>query len=365
MRKGYTTGTCAQAAAKACMLMLTSGRTPEQVEVETASGVKLTLNIVGQSLSDGLARCGVIKDAGDDPDVTHGTEIYAEVRLSHGQGVEVKGGTGVGRVTRPGLPLPPGEWAINPVPRSMIVRDAGALLPPGTRAEVTIVVPDGERLAAKTFNPRLGIVGGISILGTTGIVEPRSVEAYKVSLSLEIKVARAGGHKRLSLCSGRIGEALSRGALGFPQEAIIIVGDHVGFALEECRRWGVEEVLLVGHIGKLAKVAAGLMNTHHQSGDARLETIAACAALCGATRRVVSQVMALDAAEAAVDILRRESLEATFDEVARRVVWRIGMLVGPSVRLGCLILNLKGEVLGKCLGKSFTLSGWGLETRAT
>jgi cobalt-precorrin-5B (C1)-methyltransferase len=365
LRKGYTTGTCAQAAALAATLMLTTGKVVEQIEVETPSGVKLTLGIIGQSLSDGLVRCGVIKDAGDDPDVTHGAEIYAEVRLLRGQGVEIKGGTGVGRVTKPGLPLPPGEWAINPVPRSMIARDVGRLLPPGTMAEVTIAVPDGEKLAAKTYNPRLGIVGGISILGTTGIVEPRSVEAYKVSLSLEIRVAQACGHKKLSLCSGRIGEALSRGALGFPQEAIVIVGDQVGFALEECRRWGVEEVLLVGHIGKLAKVAAGMMNTHHHFGDARLETIAACAALCGATREVVSRVMAQDAAEAAVDILRRESLEATFDEVARRVVWRVGMLVGPSLRMDCLILNLKGEVLGKCLGKSCTLSASGLETRAT
>ncbi|MDP2953413.1 MAG: cobalt-precorrin-5B (C(1))-methyltransferase CbiD [Chloroflexota bacterium] len=349
LRKGYTTGTCAQAAARAAMLMLTTGKRVEQVEVETPLGVRLTLGTMGQSLGDGVARCGVVKDAGDDPDVTHGAEIYAEVRLSPGQGVEIKGGTGVGRVTRPGLALPPGEWAINPVPRRMIARDVGRLLPPGLKAEVTIAVPEGEKLAARTFNPRLGIVGGISILGTTGIVEPRSVDAYKDTLSLEIKVAQASGHLRLSLCSGRLGEALSREALGFAQESIVIVGDHVGFALEECRRWGVEEVLLVGHIGKLAKVAAGLMNTHHSFGDARMETIAACAALCGAGPGVVAQVLAQDTAEAAAAILGQDSLGATFDEIARRVVKRAGLLVGPSLRLGCIILNLEGQVLGKCL----------------
>lgn len=349
LRKGYTTGTCAQAAAKGAMLMLTSKEVVERVEVETPSGVRLTLGLIEPSWGDNWARCGVIKDAGDDPDVTHGHAIHAEVKLSPGEGVEIQGGVGVGKVTKPGLAVPPGEWAINPVPRRMIAQEVAALLPPGLKALVTIHVPEGEKLAPRTFNPRLGIVGGISILGTTGIVEPRSVDAYKDSLSLEIKVARASGHRRLSLCSGRLGEALSRDVLGFPPEAIIIVGDPVGFAVGECQRWGVEEVLLVGHIGKLAKVAAGIMDTHHRFGDARLETIAACAALCGASPAVVAQVLAQDTAEAAVDILARESLQATFDEIAKRVVWRLKLLPGLSLKLGCLILDLKGKVLGKCL----------------
>lgn len=349
LRTGYTTGTCAQAAAKAATAMLTTGKKLDKIEVETASGVKLVLGLIGQSVGNGVARCGVVKDAGDDPDVTNGAEIYAEVRLLPGQGVDIKGGKGVGLVTKPGLAIPPGDWAINPVPRRMIARDVGQYLPPHLKAEVTIVVPEGEKLAQRTYNPRLGIVGGISILGTSGIVEPRSVEAYKTSLSLEIKVAQATGHEKLSICSGHLGEALSRNVLGFPREAIILVGDHVGFALEECRRWGITEALLIGHIGKLSKVAAGLMNTHYQFGDARLETIAACAAVCGASTELVASILAQNSAEAASEVLRQASLSSVFDEIARRVVWRASLLVGPSLRLGCYILNLKGEVLGRCL----------------
>ncbi|MDP2744197.1 MAG: cobalt-precorrin-5B (C(1))-methyltransferase CbiD [Dehalococcoidia bacterium] len=355
LKKGYTTGTCAQAAARAAMLMLTSGKPVSEVEVETASGVRLKLGVIpmqsGQAQdAGGFARCGVIKDSGDDPDVTDGAEIYAEVKLvPGGEGVRILGGRGVGTVTKPGLPVPPGEPAINPVPRRMISAEVAALLPKDCGAEVTITVPDGERLAAMTFNPRLGIVGGISILGTSGIVEPRSEEAYRATLSLQVKVAKAAGLRKVALCPGYLGERFCSRDLGMPEDAIIRVGDHVGFALGECAKSGVEQVLLVGHVGKLVKIAVGIFNTHHTMGDARMETIAACAALCGAGQSVVKEIMAQDTAEATVAILRQHGLMAVFDSIAERVVQRASRLV-QSRRVGieCVILDLKGEVLGRC-----------------
>ncbi|MBM2830960.1 MAG: cbiD [Dehalococcoidia bacterium] len=345
--------------------MLTSGKPVAEVEVETASGVRLKLGVIGQAPSTGsgqafqqaqdaggFARCGVIKDSGDDPDVTDGTEIYAEVRLiPGGEGIRILGGRGVGTVTKPGLPVPPGEPAINPGPRRMIAQEVAALLPLLQRdcgAEVTISVPDGERLAAMTYNPRLGIVGGISILGTSGIVEPRSEEAYRATLSLQVKVARAAGLRKVALCPGYLGERFCNRELGMPEDAIIRVGDHVGFALGECAKSGVEEVLLVGHLGKLVKVAVGIFNTHHTMGDARMETIAAYAALCGAGQDVVKEIMAQDTAEATVAILRQHDLMAVFDRITEAVARRASRLANGVLAVECVILDLKGEVLGRC-----------------
>jgi cobalt-precorrin-5B (C1)-methyltransferase len=351
LRKGYTTGTCAQAAAKAAMVMLGTGKPVSEIEVETASGSRLKLGVIGQELGRDFARCGVIKDAGDDHDVTHGAEIYAEVRLSPGEGIQLRGGRGIGTVTKPGLAVPPGEPAINPVPRQMILREVAAYLPPGKKVEVTIVVPQGKHLAAKTYNARVGVVGGISILGTSGIVEPRSLEAYKATLALQVKVARASGLRRLALCPGYVGERLCIQTLGIPGEAIIRTGDQVGFTLEECRQSGVEEVLLVGHLGKLVKVAVGIFNTHHSMGDARLETIASYATLQGASREVVGEIMAQDSAEATVSILRKNQLTPVFDQIAERVVERASKLVADGLKVECILLDLRGEVLGQCRQK--------------
>ncbi|MFQ5827178.1 MAG: cobalt-precorrin-5B (C(1))-methyltransferase CbiD, partial [Dehalococcoidia bacterium] len=214
--------------------------------------------------------------------------------------------------------------------------------------EVTIVVPNGERLAAKTYNARVGVVGGISILGTSGIVEPRSLEAYKATLALQVKVARACGLKRLALCPGYLGERFCIQTLGLPGEAIIRTGDQIGFTLEECRQNGVEVVLLVGHLGKLVKVAAGIFNTHHSMGDARLETIASYAALHGAGRDMVEEIMAQDSAEATVAILRRHQLTPIFDQIAERAAERASQLVAGGLGVECILLDLKGEVLGQC-----------------
>lgn len=346
LRKGYTTGTCAQAGAKAAALMLLTKELQDRVEVQTPSGVRLSLPVVAPEIGEDYARCGVVKDSGDDPDATHGVMICATVRFSGTRGVTIKGGKGVGLVTKPGLAIPVGEHAINPTPREMIHREVGRLLPENQGMEVMITVPNGEALAEKTFNPRLGILGGISILGTTGIVEPKSIDAYTTSLSLELDVLRASGSAKAALVLGYVGERFCKKALHLPDNSFVKIGDHVGFMLEQCEKKGIKEVLLVGHIGKLVKVANGQFNTHYRFGDRRIETIAHHARRCGAGPEVIEAILQETTAEATIGILREKGLVKVFDEIAREVVLKARKLVEGKLRVRCILLSLKGEVLG-------------------
>lgn len=346
LRKGYTTGTCAQGAAKAAALMLLTGRLQDRVEVETPSGVRLHLPVVDPEIGDGYSRCGVVKDSGDDPDTTHGAKICATVKFSPDSGVTIRGGKGVGVVTRPGLAIPVGEYAINPTPREMILREVSQLLPEDQGLEVTIWVPNGKELAKRTFNPKLGILGGISIIGTTGIVEPKSIDAYKASLSLQLDVLRATGYRKATLVLGYVGERYCKSVLGLPDDSVIKIGDHVGFMLEQCVKKGMEEVLLIGHIGKLVKVAGGQFDTHYRYGDRRMETIADYAAQDGASREIIETILQEKTAEATIRILRENGLMGIFDQIAQEVVSRANEFLKERLNMRCIILSLAGEVLG-------------------
>lgn len=367
LKTGFTTGTCAQAAAKGAAIMLTTQRLIKMVEVETPSGIKLDLKLIDQEIGEDFARCGIVKDAGADPDVTDGAKIYAQVRFSNKKGVTITGGEGVGKVSKPGLAVAVGDYAINPVPRQMIIKEVTSYLPrlcpPGRGLpkdrpppqnfccgdrglEVTISVPRGAELAKHTFNPRLGIVGGISIIGTTGIVEPKSTDAYKTSLSLQLDVLKATGYKKATLVLGYVGEKFCKEVLKLSDDSIIKIGDHIGFMLKECVKKEITEILLIGHIGKLAKVAAGLFNTHSKFGDARLETIAAYAASCGAKSKLVNKILKLRLAEEAIEILKKNNLMLTFDKIARRVVERSDEYCEGKLKVTCILLSLKGEILG-------------------
>jgi cobalt-precorrin-5B (C1)-methyltransferase len=346
LRKGYTTGSCAQGAAKASTLMLLTGKPLDWVEVETPSRMKLHLPVIDPEIGDRYASCGVVKDSGDDPDITHGAKIYATVRISDRRGVTIRGGKGVGIVTKPGLAVPVGEYAINPIPREMILREVFRLLPEDQGLEVIISVPDGEALAERTFNPRLGIIGGISILGTTGIVVPRSFDAYKTSLSLQLDVLKATGYSKVTLVLGYVGERFCKKSLRLPDDSIIKIGDHVGFMLEQCEKKGIKEVLLIGHIGKLVKVASGQFNTHYRFGDRRIETIAHHALRCGASQEITEEILQKTTAEATISILKENGLMRVFDDIAREVVLRAKNLVGGKLKIHCILLSLEGEVLG-------------------
>jgi cobalt-precorrin-5B (C1)-methyltransferase len=268
------------------------------------------------------------------------------VRFCSKLGVTIRGGEGVGVVTKPGLAVPVGEYAINPTPREMIRKEVSQFLPRDIGLEVIISLPQGEELAKQTFNPRLGIRGGISILGTTGIVEPKSMEAYKTSLSLQLDVLKATGYGKATLVLGYVGERFCKTVLGLPDDSIIKIGDHVGFMLEQCARKKIEEVVLIGHIGKLVKVANGQFNTHSQSGDRRIDTIAHFATRGGADRGTIEAILQETTAEATVEILRGKGLMNIFDHIAQQVVSQANEFASEKLKLSCIILSLGGEVLG-------------------
>jgi cobalt-precorrin-5B (C1)-methyltransferase len=318
----------------------------DEVELETPLGTKLLLPVIDTELGDQYARCGVVKDSGDDLDVTDGARIYATVRLSDTPGVTVRGGKGVGIVTKPGLAVPVGEHAINPTPREMILRDVSSLLPKGQGAEVTITVPEGEALAQKTYNPRLGIKGGISIIGTTGIVEPKSINAYRASLSLQLDVLRAQGMDNVTLVLGYVGEQFCKKVLHLREDSIVKIGDHVGYMLDQCGEKGFKDVLLIGHIGKLVKVAGGQFNTHFRFGDRRIEIIADHARRCGVDQKIIEAILRNETAEATIDLLREHGMMKVFQAIAEEVASKVKHRAGQKFKIRCILLSLKGEVLG-------------------
>lgn len=332
LRRGFTTGSCAAAAAAAAARLLLTGEPSLQVTVTAPGGEELTLPVEASRLEKGTASCGVRKDAGDDPDVTHGLVVFADVAAVPGDGgveVSIRGGEGVGTVTLPGLDQPVGEAAINRGPRRMITQAvrkeaeragfAGAL-------QVTIRVPGGEKTAEKTFNPRLGILGGISILGTTGVVEPMSEAAYIATIRAELSVLAAGGARRALLTPGSYGRDFLAGMEGVPDRLAVKCANFLGEAVDAAVELGFTELLLVGHLGKLVKLAGGMLNTHSRYGDCRLELMAAHAALAGAGREVIRELMAAPTTVRGGEILKEagllppvmESLGGKIEEALRR-----------------------------------------------
>jgi cobalt-precorrin-5B (C1)-methyltransferase len=312
LRYGFTTGTAATAAALAAVRWLL-GRPCRTVTVELPEGRRLPLPVAGvHSLEKGNAEgaeAWVIKDGGDDPDVTSGLAIVASVRLLDEERIEIRGGEGVGVVTKKGLPVPVGEPAINPGPRAMLVRNLAAELGPGRGVVVTVSVPEGRAVAARTYNPRLGVEGGISILGTRGIVVPMSEEALVATIFTELDVLAASGRTACCLVPGNYGEATAR-KLGVPAEALVKTSNFLGYSLEKLSRMGeegkggrIDHLLLVGQVGKLLKVAGGSLHTSSRYSDGRLETLASCAVLAGRSREEVAAILEANTADEAVNAL--------------------------------------------------------------
>lgn len=275
LRHGYTTGACAAAAAKGAALLLRDRQSSVTVTITLPNGEGAEFRLHQQDLGANAATCSVIKDAGDDPDITNGAEIVATVELvPGGEGVAIAGGTGVGRITKPGLAVPVGEWAINPVPRQMIEAAVRCVFPGPSPVRVTITIPDGAELAKKTLNARLGIIGGLSILGTTGIVRPISAQAWTDTIDSAIDVALACGSRTVVLSTGRTSEMIAQKRLPLPDEAFVMMGDHVGHALASCARKGVPEVVLACQFAKLLKIACGHGQTHVASSELDLKVLA-------------------------------------------------------------------------------------------
>lgn len=320
LRCGYTTGTCAAGAARAAAEALLRGSFPAQLLVETPAGIPVCLEPEAQSRGAGWAACGIRKDAGDDCDVTDGALIVATVYRIE-SGIEIDGGQGVGRITRPGLNQPVGAAAINRVPRQMIeaqVRQALAEAGASCGLRVVISVPEGEKLAARTFNPRLGIRGGISILGSTGIVRPMSRQALVDTTRAEMEVHRAEGVRDLLMAPGNYGADFAEHTLGLDMSRAVQCSNYIGEALDSAVNLGFSSVLLVGHIGKLCKLAAGIMDTHSRTADGRREVFVTHGALCGADGALLRQLYDAATTDAALDLLCQAGLgQAVLDSILR------------------------------------------------
>ena len=323
LRLGYTTGSCAAAAAKAAAWMLLSGSKKESIHLLTPKGMELTLAVEDIHLSPNCVRCAIRKDSGDDPDITRDTLIYAEVRKTETVGIVIDGGQGVGRVTMPGLDQPVGAAAINSVPRRMIqenVEEVCGLFGYIGGLYVVISVPEGEALAKKTFNPRLGIEGGISILGTTGIVEPMSEQALVDTIHVELRQRREGGADYVLLAPGNYGADYIKGVMGIDPATAVMTSNFIGDTMEMCRELGFRGALLIGHIGKLVKLAGGMWNTHSRYGDCRMDILTACAAAEGLGAAAAEELLRCATCDDALRILQEQGLyEAVLHRLAGRI----------------------------------------------
>ncbi len=308
LRMGYTTGTTATVASVAAGRMLLTGERVTEAKVTLPQGEEAILEIAGYRVLEDSCTCVVLKDGGDDPDITHGAEIHAKVSLRN-EGIEITGGTGVGIVTTDGMRCPKGEYAINPVPRKMIKENLEALskeLDYGGGFSVEISVPEGEKLAKQTYNPRLGVIGGISILGTTGIVWPMSEKALVDTIKVELDRKFSDNPDSVIIAPGNYGQDYCKNNLGIDINDAVKISNFLGEALDYISYKGFKNVLLVGHTGKLIKVAGGIMNTHSSYGDCRMEIISAYVALLGGSSGTVERILDCVTTDQAMDIVRNE-----------------------------------------------------------
>ncbi|MBI5892679.1 MAG: cobalt-precorrin-5B (C(1))-methyltransferase [Deltaproteobacteria bacterium] len=387
LRKGFTTGACAAAASKAAAIAFLTKKKVKDVQITLPIGKTITLPVHKCKIEKDKATASIIKDAGDDPDVTNGAEIIAEVFTSASSKVKsqksklrkafqftanslqftVFGGKGIGIVTKPGLAISVGEPAINPVPRKMIedaIREAitnyelritnlkSRIISPKSQISVVISVSNGEEIAKKTMNPRLGIIGGISILGTTGIVEPLSLSAYRHSITCAMDVAIAAGCKELVFSTGRSSEKTAEKELNLPQEAFILVGDHMGFALKQARGrrevgWAaptntLHKITIAGQFGKFSKLAAGHFETHCSDSSVELEFLAGLAKKAGAKKNIIEDIKNANTARQVFFILKENGLEKVFKMVCEKVKENSSKIA--DIKIGCILVGYEGEV---------------------
>ena len=323
MRFGYTTGSCAAAACKGAAEILLGGVMQKAVTLMTPKGILLTLELKDIRIEGNQVTCAIQKDAGDDPDTTNGILVYATVQKTKEPGIILDGGVGVGRVTKAGLSQKIGEAAINPVPKAMILREATEIAEKYDYEgglKIIISVPEGVEIAKKTFNPRLGIVGGISILGTSGIVEPMSEAALVQSINVEMKQHFSQGEEYLLVTPGNYGADYLREHMDLPYEKNIKCSNYVGETIDMAIDMGVKGILFIAHIGKFVKVAAGIMNTHSHSADARMEVLASNAIRAGASLECAKEILNASTTDEAIDILEKyQILQKTMKEILDRI----------------------------------------------
>ena len=371
MRRGYTTGSCAAAASKAAAVMLLSGEETDSIRLDTPKGITLTLDVLDILRGPGFVRCAIRKDSGDDPDDTNGTLIYATVSDKNSkipgeepvmqpqipsveqldEKVEIWGGIGVGKVTKPGLACKVGGPAINPVPRKMITQEVLAAMDrygfEGT-LRVVISIPDGAAIAPKTFNPRLGIEGGISVLGTSGIVEPMSDRALIDTMYTEMNSRKAAGCKDLLVFFGNYGADFTRDEMKIDISTAVTCSNFVGELLDYAVLKGFESVLIIGHSGKLIKLAQGVMNTHSKYADCRSEFLALQALFHGAAPEIGKEIYQALTTDEMTKILKREGLfETVMEEAVKKIDFYMQKRVHGKVKTGAILFSNVYGLLGK------------------
>ncbi|TQQ83206.1 cobalamin biosynthesis protein CbiD [Peptacetobacter hominis] len=383
-RRGYTTGSCATAASKAAVYMLLSQKKTDSINIDTPKGIPLSIDIHDISISENRVSCSVIKDGGDDIDATNGMKIYADAefvekespgkiveksktadkdriidennnRITYketfsfeGEGFAVFSGEGIGIITRKGLSHEPGYPAINPVPQKMISKEVSSILSANERfIKITLSAPEGKKIAEKTFNPRLGIEGGISIIGTTGIVEPMSDEGWKKSLSLELNMKRELGMDSIIMVPGNHGEAFIRENTGKELSCVVRTSNFIGYMLMEAKRMGFKNILLAGHIGKFVKLSAGIFNTHSRNADARSEILVSNLALEGADIEILKKVDSCLTAEEAVAIIKEYGYDRVFDNIAEKCRKRAMQYTDGEINIGVFVFDMEKNILGK------------------
>ncbi|MGM9626543.1 MAG: cobalt-precorrin-5B (C(1))-methyltransferase CbiD [Faecousia sp.] len=351
LRLGYTTGSCAAAAAKAAAWMLLTGQRKERIQIQTPKGIPLDLPVLDICVESDRVSCAIEKDGGDDPDVTKGMHITAEVSRTEESGIHIDGGQGVGRVTKPGLDQPVGNAAINSVPRQMIrenLEEVCRIADYRGGLAVVISAPGGDEIAKQTFNPRLGIEDGISILGTTGIVEPMSEQALVDTIRVELRQRKINGAQYVLLTPGNYGSDFIKESLLLDPARGVLVSNYIGDALDICRELGFRGILLVGHIGKLVKVAGGMFNTHSKYGDCRMDILTAQAACCGLTPAGAKEMLGCVTCDDGLRILQAQGIyEQTLEQLTERIRRLLDIRVGGALETGVILFSKVYGLLGK------------------
>lgn len=378
-RRGYTTGSCATAVSKAAVYMLLTNEKIDTVNIDTPKGIYLSIPVVSSEIKKNedtgefYSICSVEKDGGDDIDATNGIEIFAKATWVYedeidkseknfsfeGDGFCVFSGDGVGIITKKGLSIEPGRPAINPVPQKMIAKEVESVLKASEESilknnsnerkriiKITIFIPKGEEVSNKTFNPRLGIVGGISIIGTSGIVEPMSDDGWKKSLSIELNMKKELGMDKIILVPGNHGESFISDRIG-ENSSIVRTSNFLGYMLMEAKRMGFKKILLAGHIGKFIKLSAGIFNTHSKVADARNEILIANLALMGASTELVRKIDSCLTTEEATDIVYENGFGEVFDIICEKCKKRAEMHVDNEIEIEVFIFKMDKTVLGK------------------
>ncbi|MCY6381376.1 cobalt-precorrin-5B (C(1))-methyltransferase [Hoeflea prorocentri] len=351
LRRGWTTGACATAATKAALTALFSGTFPDPVTIRLPKGQEPSFALAFESSADGYASAGIVKDAGDDPDVTHGATVVSTVRkLPDGAGIRFTAGSGVGRVTLPGLPLAVGEPAINPVPREMmqnVVDDVCAGFGQSADIEITISIPGGEELAEKTWNPRLGIVGGLSVLGTTGIVQPFSCSAWIHSIHRGIDVARAAGLTHVMSTTGSTSEATARKIYDLPDIALLDMGDFAGGLLKYLRRHPVDRLTIAGGFAKLTKLAQGALDLHSGRSQVDMEFLAGLLPQSHRGINVEDRILSANTALEVLEIAKQNKFDIAGPVACKACETAVEALRGAPVSVDIIVTDRKGNVLAR------------------